>query len=105
MPAVEEPVVAAEPEPVKAAPVHTPSGKFFSLGDIPRIDTTPDHKAPSQEDTIEGRYATALFTGASRENCLYDVMEDMAYLNELYQHSEDFRLITQNGGVGKTQID
>ena len=102
----EEPV-AAEPEPVPQPVRSTPvasSGKFFTLGDIPRIDTTPDHKAPSQEDTIEGRYATVLFTGASRENCLYDVMEDMAYLAELHTHSEEFRLFTQNGGVGEVQV-
>merc|ERR1712195_295633 len=91
----EEPVVIAEPEPV---------GTFFSLGDIPRIDSTPDHKAPRSEDTIEGRYASVLFMGASRENALYDVMEDMAYLGELHKASEDFRLFTQNGGVGKVQI-
>ena len=104
--AAEEPVVIAEPEPVpvkKAAPIAS-SGKFFSLGDIPRIDSTPDHKAPSMEDTIEGRYASVLFMGASRENALYDVMEDMAYLGELHRNSEDFRLFTQNGGVGKVQI-
>lgn len=106
MPA-EEPVVAATPEPVPEPVKPTPvasSGKFFTLGDIPRIDTTPDHKAPSQEDTIEGRYASVLFMGASRESCLYDVMEDMAYLAELHTHSEEFRLFTQNGGVGSVQI-
>merc|ERR1712195_162923 len=31
-------------------------------------------------------------------------MEDMAYLGELHKASEDFRLFTQNGGVGKVQI-
>jgi len=104
-PVAEEPVVIAEPEPVpeEAAPVAS-SATFFSLGDIPRIDSTPDHKAPRSEDTIEGRYASVLFMGASRENALYDVMEDMAYLGELHKASEDFRLFTQNGGVGKVQI-
>jgi hypothetical protein len=38
----------------------------FSLGDLKRIDSTPNHKAPSNEDTIEGRYAGVLFTSASQ---------------------------------------
>ena len=76
----------------------------FTLGDLPRINTTPDHKVPNQENTIEGRYASVLFMGASREENLYDVMEDMAYLGEIYKNSEDFRLFTQNAGVGMTQI-
>ena len=37
----------------------------FSVGDIKQIQSTPDHKPPSQEDTIEGRYASVLFTTAS----------------------------------------
>jgi hypothetical protein len=102
MPIAEEPVVVAQPTPVVAAPVL--SGSFFTLGDIPRVDTIPDHKAPSAENTIEGRYAGVLFTGASRENSLYDVYEDVAYLREIYEHSEEFRLFTQNGGVGKVQV-
>ena len=76
----------------------------FTLGDIPRIDTTPDHKAPSQEDTIEGRYASVLFTGASQQSILYDVCEDMSFLQQMYKNSEEFRLFTQNGGIGKEQI-
>ena len=89
-----------------AYPVRTFSSMSapFTLGDLPRIDTTPDHKAPSQEDTIEGRYASVLFMGASREQNLYDVMEDMQFLGELFKNSEDFRLFTQNGGIGKVQI-
>jgi hypothetical protein len=39
---VEEPE-AAEPE----AAVPNVSGEFFSLGDIKRIDSVPDHKPPS----------------------------------------------------------
>ena len=42
--------------------------------------------------------------GASRESCLYDIAEDMAFLGELYKNSEDFRLFTQNGGIGKEQM-
>ena len=45
-----------------------------------------------------------LFTAASQESKLYDVYEDMRYLAELYKASEDFRLFTTNGGVGKKEI-
>ena len=72
----------------------------FSLGDIKKVTSTPDNKAPSSEDTIEGRYAGVLFTTASQKNALYDVYEDMMYLSQLYTHSESFRLFTENAGVG-----
>ena len=63
----------------------------FSLGNINKVNSTPDNKAPSAEDTIEGRYAGVLFTTASQREALYDVYEDMIYLGELYTHSESFR--------------
>ena len=72
----------------------------FSLGDIKKVNSTPDNKAPSSEDTIEGRYAGVLFTTASQKSALYDVYEDMMYLSQLYTHSESFRLFTENAGVG-----
>lgn len=59
----------------------------FSIGDVNKVDSTPDNKAPSFEDTIEGRYANVLFTTASQKAALYDVYEDMQYLSELYTHS------------------
>ena len=63
----------------------------FSLGSINRVKSTPNNKAPSAEDTIEGRYAGVLFTTASGRESLYEVYEDMMYLSELYTHSECFR--------------
>lgn len=89
-------------EPVRAAPKL--SGGVFSVGDVKRIDTTPDHKPPSMEDTIEGRYAAVLFTTASQKSQLFNVFEDMRYLSELYKSSESFRLFTENGGVGAKEI-
>lgn len=68
------------------------------------MTNTPDNKAPSYEDTIEGRYANVLFTTASHKKALYDVYEDMMYLSELYTHSEVFRLFTENAGVGAKEI-
>lgn len=76
----------------------------FSLGDIKVVTNTPDNKAPSYEDTIEGRYANVLFTTASQKKALYDVYEDMMYLSELYTHSESFRQFTENAGVGAKEI-
>ena len=76
----------------------------FSLGNINRVKSTPNNKAPSAEDTIEGRYAGVLFTTASSREALYDVYEDMMYLSELYTHSESFRMFTENAGVGPKEI-
>jgi F-type H+-transporting ATPase subunit O len=76
----------------------------FTVGDIKQINSTPDHKPPTQEDTIEGRYASVLFTSASQANCLYTVYEDITYIQQLYNNSEDFRMFTQNAGVGIREI-
>lgn len=76
----------------------------FSLGDIKQVTSTPDNKAPSSDDTIEGRYAGVLFTTASQKGALYEVYEDMMYLSQLYTHSESFRLFTENAGVGQKEI-
>lgn len=38
----------------------------FTVGEnIKRVASAPDHKPPSFEDTIEGRYAASLFISAS----------------------------------------
>jgi len=88
-----------EPAPAKAAPKATPpprmSGGAWSVGpDVKVIQSTPDHKPPTAEDTIEGRYAGVLFTTASQQEALYNIYEDITYLDELYKNSESFRLFT-----------
>ena len=107
---------APEPEPVKAKPQPKAAPKVeaapldrslfqaFSVGNIRQIESTPDHKPPSEEDTIEGRYAGVLFTTASQNSALFSVYEDMKYIQELYRHSDQFRLFTENGGVGSKEI-
>lgn len=50
---------------VETPAASTPSTPF-SVGDIKVIESTPDHKPPTAEDTIEGRYAGVLFTSASQ---------------------------------------
>ena len=52
----------------------------FSVGDIPMVQSAPDHKPPKAEDTIPGRYAAVLFTSASTDEALYTVYEDIVYL-------------------------
>lgn len=76
----------------------------FTVGDVKQINSTPDHKPPSQEDTIEGRYATVLFTSASEQESLYTIYEDIVYIKALYDNSESFKLFTQNAGVGAKEI-
>lgn len=76
----------------------------FSVGDIARIASAPDHKPPSFEDTIEGRYAASLFIAASQSGKLFECYEDMVYLNALYKNCEHFRLFTENNGIGLTQM-
>lgn len=78
--------------------------KPFSLGDIKAVQSAPDNKPPSADDTIAGRYAGVLFSTASSQDALYTVYEDMMYLQELYTHSEVFRQFTENAGVGVTEI-
>jgi ATP synthase F1 delta subunit len=118
--AQEEPVAEPlrEPEPVRAAPKKTMStggtATFdevrrdlftpFSVGDIKRSDSAPGDKPPSMEDTIEGRYAAVLFMTASQKQALFTVYEDMMYMAELYTHCEQFRMFTENQGVGIKEI-
>lgn len=85
--------------------LHKDLFKPFTLGDIKVVTSTPDNKAPSYEDTIEGRYANVLFTTASQNNALFEIYEDMIYLSELYTHSEVFRQFTENSGVGNKEIE
>lgn len=77
----------------------------FSVGNnIKKIDSVPNHKPPSFEDTIEGRYAGALFMSASKAGKLFEVYEDFVFLSHMYDHCEHFQLYTENNGIGMTQI-
>ena len=68
------------------------------------MQSTEDHKPPFAEDTIEGRYASVLFTSASQAESLFTIFEDMTYIQSLYNNSESFKLFTQNAGVGSREI-
>ena len=100
----------AEPEPEAPTPPPKPrftsGGSAFTLGpDVQVVQSTPDHKPPTVDDSLQGRYASVLFTTASQQEALYTVYEDMAYLGEIYNNSDTFRLFTQNGGVGRREIN
>lgn len=113
-----EPEPVPEPTPApKAQPAAQPAAAAapmdpldrslfqpFSVGNIKVIESTPDHKPPSEEDTIEGRYSGVLFTTASQNGDLYNVYEDLRFMQEIYRNSEQFRLFTENGGVGSKEI-
>jgi ATP synthase F1 delta subunit len=71
---------------------------------VKQIQSTPDHKPPTNEDTIEGRYAAVLFTSASQAQALFTVYEDITYIQQLYDNSESFKMFTQNAGVGAKEI-
>lgn len=45
-----------------------------------------------------------LFTTASQNGDLYNVYEDLRYLQEIYKNSEQFRLFTENAGVGSKEM-
>lgn len=91
----------------KAQPAETVARELFSafsVGDVKQVQSTPGNKPPSQEDTIEGRYASVLFSSASENQALYTIYEDISYIKSLYDNSESFKLFTQNAGVGAREI-
>ena len=99
--------VAKEEAPktqARSEPVDPKLNQPFSMGDVKKIQSTPDHKAPNPEDTIPGRYASVLFSTASHQGVLYEVYEDLKFLQEVYQNSESFRQFTQNSGATLTDV-
>lgn len=68
--------------------------KAFTVGDVRQIQSTPDHKPPTQEDTIEGRYASVLFTSASQSEALFTIYEDIVFIKGMYDNSESFKMFT-----------
>ena len=54
---------------------------------------------------MAGRYASVLFTSASQKGSLFAVFEDMKFLSELYDHSETFKMFTENASVGQKEVE
>ena len=103
-PAQEKPDFSAAGASQPAQEVNKDLFGAFSVGTINQVNSSPDHKPPITEDTIEGRYAGVLFSTASEQEALYAIDEDLVYLKGLYDNSEAFYLFTQNGGVGSKEI-
>lgn len=107
-----EPVVEDKPDfsaATAAQPAQSVSSDLFGAFNVGTSNIVTnaadqDHKPPIVEDTIEGRYAGVLFTSASQQDALYDILEDLLYLKGLYDNSETFYLFTQNAGVGTKEI-
>lgn len=69
------------------------------------IKTVSTHKPPISEETVGGRYAQTLFITASKKEDLYNVFNDMTYLNSIYEKSEAFRTFADNAGLNSNQIN
>ena len=90
---------------VSAKKFLTPSAvRFMSSGNVAVIKSVEDHKPPSKNDSIEGRYAGVLFTCASKQNALHKIYDDMKLINDLYENTEALRVVTQNTGLSISEI-
>jgi len=107
---VEEPVVEAAPAtPTPPAPKAAEKAEFaaasqssdkqevdkslfgaFSCGDIKQIQSVENNKPPLKDDSVPGRYAEVLFTTASSTGNLFDVYEDIVYVQALFKNCESF---------------
>jgi len=72
--------------------------KSFSTGTAPtdEIKSIAGNKPPVLEESASGRYASVLFTVASRKEALHLVLHDVKELKELYNKSENFRSFVFN---------
>jgi ATP synthase F1 delta subunit len=73
---------------------------FASAGEIQSI---AGNKPPIMEDTPHGRYASVLFTTASKKESLFTVLEDVKNLKELYSQSEVFQNFIFNTAFKRTE--
>ncbi len=81
----------------------TPQAVRF-MSSTPVIESVEDHMPPSKDDSVEGRYATVLFTCASKASSLHKVYDDMTFLANLCEKSEPLRFLTQNTGLSKKEV-
>ena len=95
-PAEEEPK-AKKPKKTKQAAAKT--NTTFQGANVVQIETIEGHKPPVRDDSIEGRYASVLFSTASKNNSLYKVYADLEWLAALVNESKDFENMTKNAGL------
>lgn len=60
------------------------------------IQSVIGNKPPSLEDTPHGRYASVLFSAASKQEGLFTVLEDIRKIKEICTESEAFRTFLFN---------
>ena len=83
----------------------TPSAvRFMSSRSYPITKTVDSHTPPTKDDSVEGRYATVLFTCASKVNSLHIIYDNMKFISELYEHTEAFRVISKNTGLTMNEV-
>ncbi len=56
-----------------------------------KLTSVPNHKAPSSEESIHGRYAEVLFTVASKNEKISVVQEDMQMIKKHIEKSDNFK--------------
>jgi len=67
------------------------------------IKSVLGHKPPVLEDTPHGRYASVLFSSASKQEALSIILEDVRNLKEIYNQSESFRNFVFNTSFKRTE--
>eukprot|EP00345_Euplotes_harpa_P006919 CAMPEP_0168329740 /NCGR_PEP_ID=MMETSP0213-20121227/7292_1 /TAXON_ID=151035 /ORGANISM="Euplotes harpa, Strain FSP1.4" /LENGTH=200 /DNA_ID=CAMNT_0008333131 /DNA_START=1 /DNA_END=603 /DNA_ORIENTATION=+ len=67
------------------------------------VESAPNHAPPSKDDSMTGRYASVMFSTASRSASLHKIFEDMKALSDLYQASEALRAMTENSGLSQEE--
>ena len=67
------------------------------------IQSVAGNKPPIMEDTPHGRYASVLFTTASKKESLFTILEDVKNLKELYNQSEVFQNFIFNTAFKRTE--
>ena len=70
-----------------------------------QIQSVPGDVAPLVEENIQGRYAGLLFKIASMNKALYNVNEDMTYLQEILDQSESLQNFVMNSSTKRNEFN
>eukprot|EP00357_Protocruzia_adherens_P019249 CAMPEP_0115015366 /NCGR_PEP_ID=MMETSP0216-20121206/26727_1 /TAXON_ID=223996 /ORGANISM="Protocruzia adherens, Strain Boccale" /LENGTH=228 /DNA_ID=CAMNT_0002385475 /DNA_START=52 /DNA_END=738 /DNA_ORIENTATION=- len=63
------------------------------------IQSVDDHKPPMYDTSIQGRYASSLFTAASQKKSLHTIFGDISEIKNLFDNSEAFRTFAFNESI------
>jgi ATP synthase F1 delta subunit len=72
---------------------------------VKQINSVPNHKSPTKEDTYAGRYAETLFIAGSKAGDLYSIYNDCVYIVEAHKTSETLRTFIGNAGLSVKNIN